>query len=658
MPTSLQRTRQIVVQAAAPVDKLVTLERVELYDENGNPYSPGSGGSGGTGPPGPTGPAGPPGPIGPTGPQGVKGDTGSQGAAGTGINMKGTVANSSSLPSGAATGDAYVANDTQHLWVWTGTAWVDSGPIVGPAGPQGPQGIQGPAGADGSDGAAGATGPKGDTGNPGPKGDTGATGVAGAKGDKGDPGNDGAPGAAGATGAQGLKGDPGIQGIQGIQGVKGDKGDTGNTGAQGIPGTAGAAGAQGPQGIQGPTGGPLPSLNCLRDTNQSVNPGGYRAVIWTTATALGPAPTQPLWLAANPTRLYADRTGWWLLTANVSLSEGSGTYRQISIRNSSGGSWGTLTANPLTTIPSNGLGIAKAIWMTAGDWIEVAVYHDNSAALNILGSATYLTSCSWTPVQGVKGDTGDPGPTGPSGGPAGPAGPGVAVGGTIGQLLVKKSGTDYDTQWSAAGSDAQGTLAARPAAGVVGRYYTVTEADGTTYRDNGTAWLPLLPRDVGISTNIPALAGLPDGYEIITYVTSPAGTSVWHLRKIGSWFFIGGAAQFARADAQVAGTTSWVQVPGTIITIPRPGVYRCKWGSEAIGSGPRYYSVGVAGAGVAVTDYFPPTIQFAGTQQLQCNSERDFQFTSAGAISLFQQVDAAGPAGQRFYLEVLPVYMT
>ena len=69
--------------------------------------------------------------------------------------------------------------------------------------------------------------------------------------------------------------------------------------------------------------------------------------------------------------------------------------------------------------------------------------------------------------EGPKGDTGATGPAGPAGpqgpigetgpqGPEGPAGPkgdpgdpgpGVPAGGTAGQVLTKKSGTDYDTEW-------------------------------------------------------------------------------------------------------------------------------------------------------------------------------------------------------------------
>ena len=51
--------------------------------------------------------------------------------------------------------------------------------------------------------------------------------------------------------------------------------------------------------------------------------------------------------------------------------------------------------------------------------------------------------------QGPKGDPGPEGPQGPKGdpGPQGPAGPGVAAGGTTGQVLVKSSNADYDTEW-------------------------------------------------------------------------------------------------------------------------------------------------------------------------------------------------------------------
>ena len=49
----------------------------------------------------------------------------------------------------------------------------------------------------------------------------------------------------------------------------------------------------------------------------------------------------------------------------------------------------------------------------------------------------------------LKGDTGATGPQGPQGeqGPKGDTGEGVAAGGTTGQVLVKSSDADYDTEW-------------------------------------------------------------------------------------------------------------------------------------------------------------------------------------------------------------------
>lgn len=46
-------------------------------------------------------------------------------------------------------------------------------------------------------------------------------------------------------------------------------------------------------------------------------------------------------------------------------------------------------------------------------------------------------------IQGIQGPTGSTGATGP-------AGPGIATGGNTNDILVKQSGTDYDTSWMSA----------------------------------------------------------------------------------------------------------------------------------------------------------------------------------------------------------------
>jgi hypothetical protein len=117
---------------------------------------------------GPLGPIGPQGPRGPEGMIGPEGPQGPQGQAGTGINIRGEVPSAADLPPGPhEQGDAYITTDTGHLWVWSGTHWVDAGNIQGPAGPAGPPGPQGP---PGTAGATGPTGPPGPQGNEGPPG--------------------------------------------------------------------------------------------------------------------------------------------------------------------------------------------------------------------------------------------------------------------------------------------------------------------------------------------------------------------------------------------------------------------------------------------------------------------------------------------------------
>jgi hypothetical protein len=86
------------------------------------------------------------GPEGPQGEQGIQGEQGPQGDPGTGVNIVGSVPTSADLPTDLGPDDAgsgYMADDTGHLWVWSGAAWTDAGEIRGPEGPQGPPGPSG-----------------------------------------------------------------------------------------------------------------------------------------------------------------------------------------------------------------------------------------------------------------------------------------------------------------------------------------------------------------------------------------------------------------------------------------------------------------------------------------------------------------------------------
>jgi hypothetical protein len=80
---------------------------------------------------------------------------------GAGLKIVGTVAAQADLPATGNTGDAYLIGG--DLWVWTGAAWTNAGPVQGPkgdkgdTGPQGIQGIQGIQGPPGTPGTAAVT---------------------------------------------------------------------------------------------------------------------------------------------------------------------------------------------------------------------------------------------------------------------------------------------------------------------------------------------------------------------------------------------------------------------------------------------------------------------------------------------------------------------
>jgi hypothetical protein len=135
------------------------------------------GDTGDVGPEGPQGPVGPDGPqgiqgiqgpkgdtgdVGPTGPAGPKGDQGEKGDTGTGVTISGSSAWTAvaAIPS-PVPGEMWILTDPTGApasssgpaaagdgVVWEGAAWVNVGPIRGPAGPKGDAGEQGPAGAD------------------------------------------------------------------------------------------------------------------------------------------------------------------------------------------------------------------------------------------------------------------------------------------------------------------------------------------------------------------------------------------------------------------------------------------------------------------------------------------------------------------------------
>jgi hypothetical protein len=167
----------------------------------------------------------PTGPTGPSGPAGVQGSTGPTGPQGSGISILGSYATIELLEADNATGnpgDAYIVSPNLYIWDDQNSAWVNSGPFVGPTGAS----VTGPTGpaVTGPTGPTGTTGPTGPSGGP-----TGPTGAAGITGPTGGAGPTGSTGPTGPTGAAST--------------VTGPTGSTGPTGAAStVTGPTGAAG--------------------------------------------------------------------------------------------------------------------------------------------------------------------------------------------------------------------------------------------------------------------------------------------------------------------------------------------------------------------------------------------------------------------------------
>ncbi len=283
-------------------------------------------------------------------------------------------------------------------------------------GPTGPPGELGPQGAIGSTGPPGATGA------------TGATGAAGPQGLTGTQGNPGAPGSDSTV--------PGPQGPQGPIGASGPKGATGNPGTTGPQGAPGSTGPQGIQGTTGPTGpkgadgtsvvikGTVANHAALPPTGNT--PGDLYITLDTGHGWVWGLPGQ--WSDVGPIQGPPGATG----AAGATGAQGpAGATGVQGLKGDPGATGATGPSGPAGT---------QGIQGTKGD----------TGATGATGSQGIQG------IQGIPGPTGSTGSTGATGaigpqgaagatGPQGATGPGVPTGGTAGQILVKQSGTNFDT---------------------------------------------------------------------------------------------------------------------------------------------------------------------------------------------------------------------
>jgi hypothetical protein len=539
-----------------------------------------TGAAGPTGPTGAQGDAGANGAAGPTGPTGAAstalgptGPTGATGAAGAGITFQGTVATSGDLPpSGNLVGDAYIVEADDHLYVWDGAAWVDTGPLAtSVAGPTGPTGFTGPTGATGAQGVAGPTGPTGAVGAQGVAGPTGPTGAVGAQGVAGP------TGPTGAVGAQGVAGPTGPTGAAGAQGVAGPTGPTGVAGAQGVAGPTGPTGAASTTaGPTGPTGGP-----------GATGPAGAASEI--------PGPTGPTG-GSGPT----GPTG----TTGPTGMAGSGiTFK------------GTVATSGDLPPSGNTLGDAYIVSSNSHLWIwDGAQWVDTGPSTTGIVGPTGPT--------GAGGATGGIGPTGPTG--AGPTGPTGAIGDTGAQGAkgptgptgstgaAGATGATGPTGATGAASNVAGPTGPTGATGPAGPLYNASDYGATPGNTTNQA--------TAINSAITAAANAGGG---IVYI--PAGryriTSQINLKQ-GVWLL--GASQPMDVGALYAGTGE----KGTILDI--------RWGSGAGSDNDHTKAaIGISGPQVIIENlWFDYSLQLASSSTPTAYGPTIAPITQAGRYNV------------------------
>ena len=108
-----------------------------------------------------------------------------------------------------------------------------------------------------------------------------------------------------------------------------------------------------------------------------------------------------------------------------------------------------------------------------------------------VGDAAWQTLVPLADITGPQGPQGARGATGATG-PQGPAGQGIPTGGTAGQVLVKRSGTDYDTNWATPTSGGGGTPYAHASTHAAGGSDPITPASiraaPTSHASNTTGY--------------------------------------------------------------------------------------------------------------------------------------------------------------------------
>ena len=289
-------------------------------------------------------------------------------------------------------------------------------------------------------GIRGPQGPKGDKGDPGTQGERGLTGPQGPQGIAGPKGETGEHGLVGPEGPQGQRGPAGPQGPQGpignigLTGPKGEKGDTGPRGIQGEQGPKGETGSVGPQGEKGPRGDSFRITDVLDNTkllpDVSTVTDNFAYLVRKNEEEVEYEDGAHLFILLVGNNTWTDNGPFSGVAGPQGPQGVQGEQGPQGIQGETGSPFQIYdTLESFASLPEPSTVTNNNVYLILKDEEGNVFPIPHIAVLLVASQSWYDVGPMGT--QGPKGDTGL----------------GVPEGGTVGQVLVKNSNTDYDTSW-------------------------------------------------------------------------------------------------------------------------------------------------------------------------------------------------------------------
>lgn len=184
----------------------------------------------------------------------------------------------------------------------------------------------------------------------------------------------------------------------------------------------------------------------------------------------------------------------------------------------------------------------------------------------------------------------------------------------------------------------------------------------TRRRDGGT-WQPWVLTGVpGVGLALPASPVDGDEYTLVDSLTVP--TYQWRFKYVASitdaykWVYVGGVGRGVEQLGLTATSTSFIDIPGAVITVPRAGIWSVEFGADVYGSAAGQYiqiapKFGAAAANL-VDSAGIPTLTAAGNSMTVM---RWLTKTVAASTAIqLQQVTNGGTGYSRYvWLKITPV---